>query len=88
MGIMTQWNRLKHYLSPLRRYRTVDIAVRSWGEFSRDDGSVYAAAMTYYSLLSLFPFLIFVVAIFGLVLGDPDLQEQVVEEIVRQQIIQ
>lgn len=84
MGIGKQWDNLKTRLSVLRRYRAVDIAVRGWGEFSRDDGTVYAAAMTYYALLSLFPFLIFLVAIFGLVLGDPELQEQVVDEIVNQ----
>lgn len=84
MGLGKQWNRIKSRLTVLRRYRAVDLAVRGWSEFSSDDGTVYAAAMTYYALLSLFPFLIFLVAVFGLVLGDPALQRQVVDEIVRQ----
>jgi membrane protein len=67
-----------------RRVYAVDVLLRAWGDFSRDDGMVYAAAMTYYVLLSMFPFMIFVVSIFGLVVRDPDIQQNVVEVIIDQ----
>ncbi len=43
---------------------------RSATEFKEDNGSDWAAALTYYSVLSIFPALIAMVAIVGLV-GDP-----------------
>jgi membrane protein len=66
----------------VRRRYAVDVLLRAWGDFSRDDGMVYAAAMTYYMLLSLFPFMIFLVSIFGLVVRDEALQERVVQAII------
>lgn len=75
---------VRRRLEQVRRIRVVDVLVRAWGDFSRGDGSVYAAAMTYYVLLSLFPFLIFVVSVFGLVARDPEVQERVVAEVIDQ----
>src|SRR5256714_14766722 len=43
---------------------------RTFTEFSEDNMTDWAAALTYYGLLSLFPALIALVAIIGLV-GDP-----------------
>jgi membrane protein len=77
-------HRTSAILDQMRRRYAVDVVLRAWADFSRDDGMVYAAAITYYVLLSLFPFLIFVVAIFGLLVRDERLQTRVVNEIIDQ----
>jgi membrane protein len=56
-------------------------AKRLFTEFSEDNMSDWAAALTYYGLLALFPALIAVVALIGLV-GDPVTTTQKVTEIV------
>ena len=43
---------------------------RTWSEFSEDNLTDSAAALTYYAILSIFPALLAMVAIVGLV-GDP-----------------
>jgi membrane protein len=64
-----------------RAGRLIERAIRDYG---RDDGSIYAAAITYYLLLSIFPLLIVIVAVLGLLARDPDFQIEVVDLIVRQ----
>src|SRR3954453_3436917 len=54
---------------------------RTFTEFSEDNMSDWAAALTYYGLLSLFPALIALVAILGL-FGDPATTTKTVTEIV------
>src|SRR4029450_13354837 len=54
---------------------------RTVTEFREDNMSDWAAALTYYGLLSLFPALIALVSIFGLV-GDPVSTTRTVTEIV------
>jgi membrane protein len=54
---------------------------RTVTEFSEDNMSDWAAALTYYGLLSLFPALIALVSIVGLV-GDPASTTQTVTQIV------
>jgi len=54
---------------------------RTFTEFSEDNMSDWAAALTYYGLLSLFPALIALVSIVGLV-GDPASTTQTVTQIV------
>jgi membrane protein len=54
---------------------------RTFTEFSEDNMSDWAAALTYYGLLSLFPALIALVSIIGLV-GDPASTTKTVTEIV------
>jgi membrane protein len=75
---------VRMYAVPVRRVHVVDILWRAAADFARDAGTVYAAAMTYYVLLSIFPLLIVVVSVFGVVARDPDVQERVVDAIVRQ----
>jgi membrane protein len=67
-----------------RRVYPFDVLVRAGQEFQRDNGMVFAAAMSYYVLFSLFPLLIFVVVVFGLVVRDPAIQQQVVDAIMEQ----
>ncbi|HUG14832.1 MAG TPA: YihY/virulence factor BrkB family protein [Thermomicrobiales bacterium] len=71
-------------IAGVRRVYAVDVLLRAWADFARGDGTIYAAAITYYVLLSLFPFLIFVVSVFGLIARDAAIQERVVNEIVDQ----
>jgi membrane protein len=56
-------------------------AVRSYVEHG---GAVYAAAMSYYVLFSLFPLLIFAVALLGVLLRDPAMQDRIVSAIVNE----
>jgi len=58
------------------------VAGRSVKNFAEDRGTQMAAAISYYTLFSLMPVLILVVAIFGLVLRDLSLQERVIDAIV------
>jgi membrane protein len=76
--------------APRRDYRPTGVAAesgifatlkRTATEFSEDNLSDWAAALTYYGLLSLFPALIALVAILGLV-GDPQSTTSNVTDIV------
>lgn len=55
---------------------------RTAQEYSRDNCSHMAAAISYYVLFSIIPLAIFLVSIFGLVVRDEQLQEDVSSEIV------
>ena len=65
-----------------RRVYPLDVVIRAGKQFMSDDAMTYAAATSYYVLFSLFPTMIFVVTVFGFVVRDPELQDQVVESIV------
>lgn len=52
-------------------------------EFFRDDCVQQAAAISYYALFSLFPLLIFVVAVAGLLIQDRGVQEDIVDEVLK-----
>jgi inner membrane protein YhjD len=57
------------------RYAPIDVFFATLRRFSEDDGSSYAAALTYYTFFSLFPLLIFAVAAVGyLTFGNADLK--------------
>lgn len=58
------------------------LAVQSVKEFMDDDCMQRSAAISYYVLFALFPLLIFVVGIFGLVLQDSQFQEDVINEVL------
>ncbi|MFQ6019961.1 MAG: YihY/virulence factor BrkB family protein [Dehalococcoidia bacterium] len=58
------------------------LARRSVQEFFDDNCTQMAAAISYYVLFSLFPLLIFLVAVLGLVLRDSDLQREVIDAVV------
>jgi membrane protein len=54
---------------------------RTWSEFRQDDLTDWAAALTYYGLLSLFPALIAMVSLIGL-FGDPKTTTQSLTDII------
>jgi len=56
---------------------------RSAGEFIRDDCGQLAASISYYALFSLFPLLIFVVALAGLLIQDRGVQADIVDEVLK-----
>lgn len=53
------------------------------GEYVRDDCAQLAAAISYYAVFSLFPLLIFVVAMAGLLIQDRSVQEDIVDEVLK-----
>ncbi|MFN2488371.1 MAG: YihY/virulence factor BrkB family protein [Actinomycetota bacterium] len=60
------------------RYGLVDVAVRTFRRYSEDDGGSYAAALTYYLFLSIFPLLAFALAALGYAtLGNAELQKDI-----------
>ena len=54
----------------------IDLLIRTFRNFSRDDGSHMAAGVAYYAIFSLFPLALAAVAIGGFVLSAPHLQEE------------
>lgn len=56
---------------------------RSAGEYLKDDGGQLAASISYYALFSLFPLLIFVTAIAGLLIQDRGVREDIVNEVLK-----
>ena len=65
-----------------RRIYAVDVLWRAGQDFADKGETTYAAALAYYVLLSLFPLLILLAAIFGLMLQDPSIQEEVLATII------
>jgi membrane protein len=62
------------------RWAAVDVGVGTLKRFSADDGSSYAAALTYYTFFSIFPLLVFGIAALGyLTFGNAQLQEDILE---------
>jgi membrane protein len=61
--------------------KTISTLKRTWAEFREDNLSDWAAALTYYGLLSLFPALIALVSILGLV-GDPKSTTAKITEVI------
>jgi membrane protein len=58
-----------------------DILLKSWKEFNDDQAPRLGAALAYYTLLSLAPLLILVIAVAGLVFGKQAAQGQLLNEI-------
>ena len=56
---------------------------RSAGEYLKDDCGQLAAAISYYALFSLFPLLIFVVAMAGLLIQDSGVKNDIVDEVLK-----
>lgn len=61
---------------------TKTLAVQSVKEFADDDCMQLAAAISYYVLFALFPLLIFVTGVMGIVLRDSQLEQDVIDAIV------
>lgn len=58
-------------------------AWRGLGELYRSEGLTHAAAIAYYALLSLFPFLLLLFSLMGALTADPDARDQVVAFVLR-----
>jgi membrane protein len=56
---------------------------RSAAEYVRDDCGALAASISYYTLFSLFPLLIFVIAMAGLLIQDRGVQQDIVDEVLK-----
>ena len=56
---------------------------RSAVEYVRDDCGHLAAAISYYTLFSVFPLLIFAVAVAGLLIQDRGVQQDIVDEVLK-----
>lgn len=78
------WKRILNPVDRLRHTRAGSLVERAIRDYSGDSGSIYAAAITYYLLLSIFPFLVIVAAVVGLLARDPSFQTQLVDQITRQ----
>jgi membrane protein len=62
------------------RFPMVDVAMTTFKRFSQDDGGAYAAALTYYTFLSIFPLLLFGLSALGyLTLGNERLQADIID---------
>ena len=76
--------------APIRRRRApgywlavvARVSGRAVKNYAEDRGNQMAAAISYYALFSLVPLSILVVAIFGIVLRDPELQQRVIDGLV------
>lgn len=68
------WDRSGHWL----RHDLVPYAKAVWQEFTRDNGMLVAAAISFFVFLSLFPLLLAAIGILGLVLGSPANAQQVI----------
>jgi len=75
-------NRIRYPYDVVRGTWAGAIVERAIREYISAHGSIYAAAITYYLLLSLFPLIVVLVAVLGLLARDPGFQQQVVEQIM------
>lgn len=71
-------------IDAFRRTRFGRVLLAAAEDFATHDGTVYAGGITYYVLLSLFPFIIFLFSVLGFFVADPDVHDRVVEQIVNQ----
>ena len=71
--------------SVIQRFRSlVDLLFRTKRRFQSVNGHIYAAAISYFSMISLFPWIIFIVTMLTLVVRDPVLQSQIITQVVEQ----
>jgi membrane protein len=54
----------------------LDLATRTYSEFSDDDCMTQGAALAYYTVFSLAPLLLMVISIAGIILGRQTVQQQ------------
>ena len=78
VGTTARW--LGHL--PVSLYHWLLLLWHAIVNFGKDRVPQMAAAISYFALLSIFPFLLLALAIFGLVLRDGELQQRVLTEIV------
>jgi membrane protein len=77
-GAVDRWDALRQRHAWLRHL------VAAWGLMQRNNGSQYAAAITFFSFLALFPLVLLAVSITGFVLySHPQLQQQFFDHITQ-----
>ena len=67
----------------LSREQIKTLLQRSVAEYIKDDCGHLAAAISYYTLFSIFPLLIFAVSIVGLVIQDRGVQDDIINEVLK-----
>ncbi len=82
MNRQTDFKRVRYPGDVVRQTQVGDLLERAIRDYSSSHGSIYAAAITYYLLLSLFPLMVVTVAAIGLLARDPGFQKQVVDQIM------
>jgi membrane protein len=66
-----------------RRWKTLWLlSKRTVGQFSADNCPQLAAAISYYVLFSIVPLLILLVSVFGFVVRDNDIQQEVIDQVM------
>jgi membrane protein len=75
--------KIKARLKELReRYPWLDHLIRAYGQYSANQGDHQAAAITFFSFLSIFPILLLAISVLGYVLvGDDELRDSVIRSI-------
>jgi membrane protein len=66
-----------------RRIYLIDLCARTMEAFAQRRMSTYAAALSYYVLLSFFPLIIFIVAVVSMVVPEEDVQREVALALLR-----
>jgi membrane protein len=67
-----------------RNQGILDLLKRTRDRFQGVNGHIYAAAISYFSMISLFPWLIFIVTMLSLTVRDPVVQSQIITQVVEQ----
>lgn len=77
MGIRDQVNRLDRFQ---QRHAVLAFPIAVWKKFGDDKGSNLVGLLAFYAFVSIFPLLLVVVTVLGIVLnGHPDLQQKVAD---------
>lgn len=80
---LAEWpSNVRNQYKRMRSYVASNLFYRAYMSFLAHDGTIYAAAITYFALLSLIPFIIFLVAVISFFIRDPDLQQRITDSIV------
>lgn len=61
--------------------RALTVARQVITEFGRVNGTILAAAIAYYTLLSIFPLILGLIALVGLIIGNPETQRRLVADV-------
>lgn len=79
------WGRVEGAIGSLRRrWGWFDHLSRAWGRYQRAQGDLLAAGVTYFAFLGLFPVLLLVASVIGLVLAGDELLQQELFDTVRE----
>ena len=76
--------RFRHLVKRVRKIYAVDVLYRAISDFSAQRGSIYAAAISYYTMFSLIPMIVLFTTVFGWFSRGTDLQARLIDAIVNQ----